>query len=368
MAVSATETKQTLVNQGNMMRFTLGEAMGNPQFGADAQSVYTLEDYKRMLYTAPIETTSYKLQTDEVYRKKFAKDQILGKAFPESYDISQDTDAALREYDSMIMGPLRPEAIGRMIVANKPIMKPTGQIRYFNQRGRTGDTSRGRTDYLSSADRSKILEYKANDEIVTSDKYDLNFKEDNEPMAISEAVNSLGIEHSIEVSQRCINEVTHAGRHGSGSDWTDASGNTHPRGQEVDVTDPASLDSIIDISTKSAEAYWFADAILMNPLTLGTLSKTEDFQRSDYFQASADWNNGMIRSMLGMTIYVSPQVPSPATIQMWGYKKEDYQVLLVRRDNLVTSFSDPENSKEGVSWSSRIGFFCKYGECSVHVK
>ena len=359
------------------------QLLTDPNFGKDNMSTYTFKgshvdaEFMRMAERAAVETTTYALRNDESVRNQFVNSKYMAKAMDVNYDISTDTSGNLREYDNMIQKPLRPGLIGRMLIPNKPVSKPVGQFRYFNKKGKAERTARNRgSSYQSRADRSIILEYRADDEIITKDHVDTKFREDEGPSVISEHFMSIGETHHEEISEYCVQALVPdtatalTARFGTGT-WTDGSGNSQPKGTTIDT--PAaygahSLNAVIDIVTESNAKNWNADTVLMDWAGLGKLLKSTDFKSADYFQDYANWGEvpGISR-ILGVTIYATSQFPSANAAKVLAYERSRYICLTIRRDNMITPFENKEDGIEGVKWSSRIGTFAKYGECAIQV-
>ena len=369
---------------------TVKQLLTDPNFNRDNMSTYTFKgnhvdhEFMRMAERVAMESTTYSLKNNESYRNQFAGSKYMAKAMDVNYDISSDTSENLREFDSMIQKPLRPNLIGRMMLPNKPVSKPVGQFRYFNKKGKAEKTARNRgSTYQSRADRSIILEYRADDEILTKDHVDTKFREDEGASAISEHFMSIGETHHEEISEYCVEALVpktttlFAARFGTGT-WTDGSGNSQPKGINYDsdttatnsLTASYTLDTLVDVVTKGNEKNWSPDTALMSWDGLGKLLKTEDFQRADYFQDHANWGDTPgINRILGLTVYATSQFPSAiATAAEWiAYERSRYICLTIRRDNLIEPFENREDGIEGVKWSSRVGTFCKYGECAIRV-
>lgn len=230
-------------NDIKSMLTTLSQLLANPMNNRDNMSIYSGPhdpQYAQDMMQVGVESTQYQINNDTKYQEWIKDNPGVQAVLKRTYAIDSDTDIGLINYDPMIMKPLRPSAIGRSLIVNKPVSNPLGRIRYYNEPGRAAKSAKARQNAQSRADRSKLIEYKADDEIETSDFVGLNFKEDQRAQDVSESLMSLGESHQEEISQYCIDALTGgtvaklAERFGSGSDWTDNSGNSHPRGISID--------------------------------------------------------------------------------------------------------------------------------------
>ena len=358
------------------MPVTLGELIGNPKLNQDALSVYNSDEpeLRNYIEKTACESVMYNYLHDQKYREDLHNSR-LGKYVMKQVqnDISQDVDQGLKEFSNLILGPRRPMRMASMYMTTIPVSKPTYQFRYFNSKGRAEKTSRGKYSYQSRGDRGVDLEIKLKEEINTSDKVDRNFYEDNAPAVVSHYLSSIATSHYEEVDEMYTKQIaqpnTSFSAAGTGT-WTDSSGNTHNKGLDFDVSSDADvpkLDSIIDGLSKARAAHWVPDCILMNWTSMGALLKTADYKDTQYFQHDANWSDGTIPMVLGMKVFATSQTGvNDNEIYLW--EKNRYAVCAMRRNALVTAFEEREAQKEGVVYSTRLGFAHLDGAACVKIR
>lgn len=352
---------------------TIGDLIRNPKITPDELSVYSGgndKGFHKMLAETAVETTAYKMRTDEKYRIS-QQGTMLDTIFKGlGYGLeSAPTPNLIEDAASLLIGPRRPDAIGEMLLTTFPMSKETQRFPYFDRVGSSQTTQRAVNDVNTRGDRHKWIDLKANTELLTGDGVDLNFREDVDAYVIAHWAGSIGTQHFEDLSQKCVDQIQKA-EVGSGN-FTDASGNTGPKGVDQATSAAAvkiaSFDGIVEGITAARKKNWAPDCALLSHDTMAALLKSDDFKDADKFQGMADYNGLTIPTIFNVKLFATSQV-TESTSYIWFWEKRRYAFFLVRRYGLVTSWEEKQQNREGLNYTSRYGFAKPDGAALLRLK
>ena len=373
------------------MKTTLRQVLKTGLEHRDELTTFTKRDFasahpefQKLLMGTQIETNDTKMQ-DEAHRREIFGHKHWGKALTKmanlylgKHDIQTGDLPGLIDFTSMIVPPLVPELIGRELMPIKPVTEPVTRFPVF-EKGKSSKTARGLNDYRSTSGKMVYKDLKLQNSWSTSDKVDLDFLEDIQPAMINEYWSELYRAHRELVSLNFIKAITGATYNGSGGpkdtgSWTDASGNTHKRSKLSDSGESGlgtafTFAKLIGEVMGQRKVNINPNCMLTSWTVMGTFLIDDQFMSNDYFREYANYNKGMIDSLLGMNIYVSTQLAEAegGTSEETAYlfPKERFLCAAIRRDELVTNIRDDNTLEQGLGISSRYGFAAKDGSTAL---
>jgi len=347
------------------------------RFAPGELTTYTKADHelKRKLLVTPIQTN------ENSWKNAKHRDAIMSSRWGEHFlklpsmrghDISVDNLPDEINFTTDIVPPRTPELIGRELMPIMPVTQPTTKFPVFS-RGRSSKSARGQQDYRSSAGKMEYRVVTLQDSWNTADTVDQDFLEDIQPGIIQEYWGELTRAHRELVSENFVEYIVggktaaeSTKRVGTGT-FTDGSGNTQPKGIDETSVTLGTLDALIEGLTKARQKFWRPDTILMDWVQMGAMLKNSNFQNADYFREYANFDEGMINSVLNMNIMVSDQIPTALSGYVWMFEKNRYACAAIRRDELITNLRDDGTLSQGLSISSRYGFAHKDGSAIVRL-
>ena len=311
-----------------------------------------------------IETTNHSWKHDESYRNALLQNKKWGAFFAEKvkHDVSQDTLIGEIDFSSMFVPPRTHNLIGRELIPVINVTEPTTKfpVMLTSDLGKTTKQGKGLTSYASGTGRLTYKELKIGDSYNTADRVNQEFIEDAQMGALTYYWQELHRAHKQTISQLFLDQITGVATSGTA---TDPSGNVYTGNTATAKTasQAFSLDSLIEGWTEAQTLKFMPDCLLLNPVALSTLLKDDDFKSNEYMQEYANYDSGMISSILGMNIFVSNQIPSNANNnkRCWMFEKDQFAVCAMRRDEMITNIEDNNILEQGLSISSRLGFAYK---------
>ena len=312
----------------------------------------------------PVETTNHSWKSNEGYRNSLLNDKKWGSFFASKikHDVSQDTLIGEIDFSSMFVPPRTHTLIGRELIPVINVTEPTTKfpVMLTKDLGHTTKQGKGLTSYASRTGRLTYKELKIQDAYNTADRVNQDFLEDAQSGVLTYYWQELHRAHKEEISQLFLDQITGVATSGSA---TDPSGNVYTGNTATAFTagQNFSLDSLIEGWTECQKLNFMPDCLLLNPAALSVLLKDNDFKSNEYMQEYANYDSGMISSILGMNIFVSNQIASSAANnkRCWMFEKDQFAVCAMRRDEMITNIEDNEKMEQGLSISSRLGFAYK---------
>ena len=275
-------------------------------------------------------------------------------------------------FTTLLLGPLVPELIGRQLFPTYPVTEPDSQFPVLSK-GRSEKGARGIDGTQSRTGRLTYKHLKIRDDaIVTRDEIDMNQIEDMQTAMVAPHWQELGRAHREDVSQEYIDAIwktanfAAVGSDGLNADgtFTDESDNEHKKAPSAGAA-AINMNVIIDAIINCRRRNVMGDCMLTDWTTIGALLKDSAFQNAEQFQQYADFGAGMIRSILGLRIFVSNQVPINSNgAHFLIYQKNRYVQAAMRRDELITNIDNKGELSQGLNISTRLGFGHKDGEAA----
>lgn len=283
----------------------------------------------------------YKKLADSPLVNVIKKDPTFESHIVKKYAVGQESTAAVNELINQIIEAPAPLAIGRELVHFIETMKKTISIRK-PALGTAVNTSRGKPS-TSKGQRHSYVEITPNLEIESSDEWDLNYLEDAEWNVLAEETQE--VSRAVSEEETVIIEAMLQA-------IADASLAT---GAEIGATSAGLFQwpDFCNLWGAVASEDFVPDKTAMNPLQTADVFKEEEFTNSLMLGDYVDLSVGKIgRTVLGTDVLSSSLITATDVFMLNSRAAIQW---VVRRDKLISSWSDDKEKKYGVQCSMRYG-------------
>ena len=270
------------------------------------------------------------------------KDNPLMQLYKRTHTASQDETAGIQELSSTVLEALRPDAIGRELVNIKETTHDAVKIRK-RKKGKAVKTNRGTISIQSKGGRNDFITVRPDEEMETSEEWDLNHLEDAEwsvaPEQAEDASNDL-MELETSLIMEKLKAIT----------------NTESAGKITRQSGGITADNLIEAWGKVKAKNATPDCCVLHTNQLVELMKDDDFKDATLLGEFCDYRRGMVGMFLGMQVYVSNLTPENET---YIFDKMRVLYMALRRDRLMIPYELPPHTT-GIQISTRYGF--EYGD------
>ena len=258
----------------------------------------------------------------------------------QKHTLTTDTTAAISELSAGILTYGMAATVGRMLARVEYTSEELIKVRMPSEPV-ASKSARG-WDIHSHGEKNDFLMLQPDQEITYKESWDQTYIEDSSWDVLQRqigagvyAVAKKETEEIIAVLKSLKSDTGNAGK--------------------ISTTDEAEVtaDVLIKLRGKIASKDRMVKAFVMNEDTFTNLLTSEDLKSSEYFQAIYDYEQGMQTmnaTFLGARLLPTTLMPET---EIYAVDSDAACVLALRRDNLITPFTDDANQKAGVTISNR---------------
>lgn len=274
--------------------------------------------------------------------KAIMKDPVFKAKYEENkHTLGEEATAAINELSQTAIDAAAPNAIGRDLVRLIETTKESVKIR-LKALGNAKPSDRAKKTY-SKGQRNSYITITPDDEIESSDEWDLKFVEDSDWNILAEETE--------EVARACRQKETSL----IIADLEGVSAGDLAGGATVDSATNGTLawGDFTKLWGAVAAADFTPNKTALNPNQAADLFATEQFVNSLMLGDFVDLSRGIFgRTILGTDVLVSSLITNGKASMLDSTKVIQY---VLRRDMMVTTWENTKDSEFGVKCSNRYG-------------
>ncbi|MEM3383855.1 MAG: phage major capsid protein [Nitrososphaerales archaeon] len=261
--------------------------------------------------------------------------------FWKKHTLQQSDAGAIGELSKVVVEAALPELVGRemcwVVETTESKVRFPRAIKGKAQARIVGGT--GQVEIIP--ERMDFIDIEADTEIIASSAYTDAYLEDAAWPAVRRATEEAGrsvAEKETELIVEKFDSISNS----------DLAG-----GAQITLSNPCTMDNLIDIITNVRKEDFIPDKVFMNPAQFGELKKDDTFIDSLKWGELLDKERGeMARMIDGVRIFVSSKINAQ---KVYAIDSRWACGLVIRRDLIIEPFDKRDQLISGVIASSRIG-------------